>query len=100
MSTLTLIIRTLTVAMAHVAIGFWLYRSRALDKGEIFKSEFLVFFLPTILALVVYAYVFWFYGFAPSNIWFRVSATIFFSILAIFLSLWLLMVIGANLYGT
>ena len=49
--------KLLIVAIAHVSAGFWLYQARVQNRHSIFHSDFLVFGLPTLLALCAYTYL-------------------------------------------
>ena len=97
---MSLVIRMLIIAAAHIGIGFLLCRAGALRKSPIFEFEFVVLYVPLFLAFAAYAYVFWFYGPASPNLFIRIPATIIIAILSTFLSLSILMFIVLNLYGS
>ena len=97
---MSLVIRMLIIAAAHIGIGFLLCSGGALRKSPIFKFEFVVVYVPLLLAFAAYAFVFWFYGPASPNLFIRIPTTITIAILSTFISWCILMFIVANLYGT
>jgi hypothetical protein len=54
---ITFIVKLLVVAIAHVTTGVWLYHGRIQNRHAIFHSDLIVFALPALVALCVYAYL-------------------------------------------
>lgn len=95
-----LFIRLLVVAAIYLGTGTWFYRGRVLGKMEIFRSDAVVFILPSIVAFLCYAFVFWSYGFAQKPSGLRLTFTVICSVLAAAMSFGVLMAIVLNLYGS
>jgi hypothetical protein len=97
---ITLIFKLLTVALAHVGVSVWLYRSRIQHTSLIFNSDFLVFGLPALVALCAYTY------FIQQEVISRLSinrpTTVSASLALILtvLSSWIVLYVAFNRYGT
>jgi hypothetical protein len=63
------------------------------------QSDFIVFYLPFILAMMAYGIAYWSSGFCGQKPTLRIVTTLAFSFSATFLSLWLYMVVALNKYG-
>jgi hypothetical protein len=92
--------KCLFVAIAHVGVGCWLYQGRAQTRGHLFDTDFLVFGLPTLLALLAYAYIIrWevmrHLPAAPPTV-----ASLSLALIPTIISTAILLYVAFNLYGT
>ena len=93
-------IKALVVGFFHCAAGLLLYRGRVVDHFPVLQSDFLVFLLPALIALIAYGVVFWSSGFLRAKPALRLVVTSGASLLASCLSSGLLTLVAFNRYGT
>ena len=89
----------LLVFVTHVALQFVLYRGRVVDHWAC--GDFVVFFVPLMLALVGYASVWWHVAkFKPWNGVLKGAFVIALTFVTGFLSVWASLLLPFNVYGT
>jgi hypothetical protein len=86
------------VAIAHVVVGFVLYRNRVVNKSEI--GDGVVFFFPWIAATVAYGALFWSAGYLAAKPRTRWIVAIAVALAAGFISFLAMLTICANEFGT
>lgn len=94
------LIKIVVIGCLHCISGVLLYREMVFNPLPIFRSEFLVLFLPALIALIAYGAVFWSSGFLQAKPSARIMVMLGFSLLAVFLSFSVIMLIGLNTYGS
>jgi hypothetical protein len=91
----------LIIAVTYFFVGFILCQNRANSKDPIYlRSDFLVFVLPFILAMILNSYVFWTSGMFKERLGLRLSLVIFGSTVASFMVFILYLAIAINIYGS
>lgn len=95
-----LLIKLALVGCVHCAIGVLLYRGRVVNRMPGMQSDFLVFILPALLALVAYGACFWSSRLLQAKPAARIVTLLVISILAVWMSSWLFMLVAFNKYGT
>lgn len=94
------LIESLVIALGHCIGGVLLYRGRIISQVPILQSDFLVFLLPSLLALIAYGAAYWCSGFFQARPVMRIATMIGLSILMSGLSAWLSMSVAFTRYGT
>jgi hypothetical protein len=84
------------IFLAHVVVGVILYRGRAVSRWAISDSDFVIFALPFILAVVGYFYVFRWIPWLQGHRTARISV----ALVVGFLSSWAYMLVALNTYGS
>jgi hypothetical protein len=91
--------KIVAIELLYCILGLLLYRWRVIHHTRASDSDWIVFFVPACLAFIANTIVFWSSGFLRIKPLMRIISTLFFSILATFLSFWLSLVINISAYG-
>jgi hypothetical protein len=92
-------IKLILISLLQIIWVFGGYTLRAKTHFEIVQSDFLLFFLPLILALIFFGLTFYRFFFKKSSKAKRLILSSVFAVICDFLSFWIAMLLGVNLYG-
>ena len=96
-----LVFALFVVYCLHSALEFVLYRGRVVSHWMLSDSDFVVFAVPNLLALVAYAVVFARWSRTRQMDWIlRLALVLVLTLLATFFSFWGSLLIPLNTYGT
>ena len=101
------LLKLFVVALFYFSLSLWLYYNRGIHKdvslykpNYLLESNFSVFYFPTLLALIGYSFIFWFYCFSGNKLYGRIIATATSALLLTVISVILFTYVAFNWFGT
>jgi hypothetical protein len=93
-------IKLILISLLQIIWVFGGYTLRIKKYSEIFQSDFLIFWLPLILALILFGITFYCFYFRSFSKIKRIAISSILAAICAFISLSIAMLLGLNLYGS
>ena len=90
----------LIVGVAYAGASFLLYRARVQSESRVWDSDVIVLYAPTLVALAMNGFVFWYAFRGRLSTMPRLGAAIALAVLATIAAAWCWAFVAFNLYGT